>query len=249
MNLTKIILDGMIAKAEAEAKAEEKLLMEDRHALDGEGCYVEYTDNPLVSREDDPLGDIEASFDGKSLLIETEPSVLPVHHRWARRLEKKFKLNQKSAALFAYMVYAQLSGDSWEVRKHYESEITTQGFDVVSKEVRALFFEMMRLEPADSQRAFIGEGVEFRAIPVDVEAWERENPVPLPSEQEVKVREAYLSTISKIRRAGKHQIGELGKKLFEWSKKPEVRKAFGFEAIQEIWQVYNARKSQLVALA
>ena len=214
----------------------------------GDGCFADYTDVPLLSREEDPLGDMECSFDGVSFLVETEPSTLPVHFRWGRRLEKKFKVPGKAAILFSYMLYAQLDGENREVRTYYEQQIAERGFESVASQVRALFFEMLHLEPGDETRAFIGEGAEFRALPVDVRQWDQENPEPVLSEKEAKAMETYYSIVAKIRRLGRKQIAEAGKKLFAWSRRDDVRALLGYETIKMIWDEYNARKQQLAAI-
>jgi len=211
----------------------------------GDGCFADYTDVPLLSRAEDPLGDMEFSFDGVSVLVETEPSTLPIHLRWGRRIEKKFKVPRKAAILFSYMLYAQLDGENREVRSYYEQQIAERGIEAVASEVRALFFEMLHLEPGDETRAFIGEGAEFRALPVDVQMWDQENPEHVPSEKEAKSVETYYSIVAKIRRLGKKKIAEAGKKLFAWSKRDDVRAMLGYETIKMIWGEYNARKQQL----
>ncbi len=215
----------------------------------GNDCFVDYTDQTLVSRADDLLGDLEASFDGTQIMVEQLPSNCSPHDAYAARLEKKFKLPRKQTTLFAYMVYAQLGGTDSDVRRHYESEIKQRGFDAVFGEVRLLFFEMLKFEAKDEVRAFLGDGTEFRALPVDVEKYDEEHPDRQPSSKEFQSSQVYQETVHKITHATKQSIAAVGKRLYEWGQKPEVRALLGFENIKTLWSYYKERKEALASLA
>lgn len=241
-----ITTDGF--KFEKVSSAVDATVATEMQLVAGDGCFVEYSDQTLVSRKDDFLGDIEASFDGNSVLVQTMPSSCNPHDAFAARIEKKFKIARKQTTLFAYMLYANLGGDDVDVRRHYEKQIAERGFPEIFSEVKTLFFAMLELEPSDEIRAFLGEGAEFRALPVDSDKFDQEHPDHELSGRQKQASDLYSSVVDKVRHLNKKNISDAGKKLYQWAQKPDIRALLGFESIKSIWADYNKRKQELASL-
>jgi len=109
--------------------------------------------------------DWESSPDGENVLAEHTPSVNTTKIRWARRIEKKFKVPLQEAQLFSYCM-GLLCWWQRDCLLHYEKEIVEKGFPQVFSEVRKLHQELLQEEPKDEARSFSSELREYHPIPL-----------------------------------------------------------------------------------
>lgn len=199
------------------------------------------TGEHLIAEIDDRL--LWESSTGEVSLVECLPSNLPVHHRYSRRLEKKFKVSEKKAALAAYMIY-EIAGLDKEVCRWFEGICTAEGFDNGFAQAKKWHFELFQCEPKSTDvmgkiSKGLPTGSEYYAVPIVTENEKYDPRMPLSD----LVREMK----DQIRRAGVKQIGQIGKKLYKWSQDETARKVFGFETIKEMWDMYNSTKKRLEA--
>ena len=167
-------------------------------------------------------------------IVDHVPSSLPPHHRTARRWEKKFKVSGKMASLAAYALYF-ISGLEKESTQWFEGLVEEQGFDSAFSYLRGLYFEMKKLDAEDTDALGkiengLPEGGCFHTMPVIPEDGE---------EYENKAAELYREFSGRIRRAGVHQLGAIGKDLYESGRE------MGYELTNLLWSQYRERKESL----
>ena len=171
-----------------------------------------------------------AITDGKAV-FEHAPSSLTPHHRYGMRLNKKYGAG-KRAFLAAYMLH-MVTGLELESRQWFEGladESFTEAFD----ELRKLYSELRKCDARDTDvmgkvEPGIGEGGSYHAVEVLPEdGWE-------PETQEDTI---FTDWKTRIRRAGKHQIGALGKELYG-------EKRLENYVMTMLWNLYKARKQEL----
>ena len=167
-------------------------------------------------------------------IVDHLPSSLPPHHRTARRWEKKFGVSGKMASLAAYALYF-ISGLEKKSTQWFEGLVEEQGFDSAFSYLRGLYFEMKKLDAEDTDALGkiengLPEGGCFHTMPV-IMVDEAEN--------EDKATELYREFSGRIRKAGVHQLGAIGKDLYESGRQ------MGYELTNMLWSQYRARKEAL----
>lgn len=224
---------------------------------------VDYIFEQFDKSRKDPFGLDEYGTDGKFGFVETLPSRLTPWRATARRLQLKFKVDSKQATKMAYMLFYIAEG-SKETAIWFEAYANREGFDAAYRYAAALFYELRKLEPQKDRPDFIDgaeeasvedlidrsykealealEGATYRALPVG-ELMEDPEPEPEPESEVDKILNL---TIEKIRRAGKDKLPKMGKKLYEWSRRQEIKEKFGAERIEKVWRAYKARKDKLI---
>lgn len=183
------------------------------------------------------------SSTGDVALVECIPSNLPVHHRYMRRIEKKFKVAEDTAAHTAYMLY-RVGDLNHEVCKWFEGLATEQGFESAFAQIKGLFFELFQCEPKSTDvmgkiKGSLPSGTEYYSVPLI--------PVEEKYDPRMSLDDLLADIKATIRRAGKHQIGRIGKTLYSWSQDAQIRTVFGFNNIQSVWEVFKASKKRLEA--
>jgi hypothetical protein len=168
--------------------------------------------------------------DGKAVFEHT-PSTLTPHHRYGMRLNKKYRA-EKKAFLAAYILY-MVTGLEKESREWFESLCNEQGFEGAFSELRRLYFELKALDAKDTDvlgkiENGIGEGSQYHAIDI----------IPQIEPSEPVDNSVYESYRMRIRRAGKHQLGTIGKELYE-------EKRLANYEMTLLWNQYKARKADL----
>jgi hypothetical protein len=169
--------------------------------------------------------------DGKAL-FEHMPSSLTPHHRYGMRLNKKYGAG-KRAFLAAYMLH-MVSGIEQESREWFES-LCEEGFDRAFEQLFGLYSELRRCDARDTDvmgkiEGGMGDGSLYHAVEIVGE----DETEYMPSENEV----LYSLYAKKIRRAGRHQIGAIGKELY-------AEKRLANYEMTLLWNQYKARKSEL----
>lgn len=177
------------------------------------------------------------ALDGGMAIIGHVPSNMPAHHRTARRLEVKFKVTGKAAALAAYMLYV-VGGLDREITRWFESTVATSSWDEAFAELHTYFkgvreCDSTSVDVMGKVEAGLPEGDCYHAVPLVPEYSEPEE----LNEQD----ELYSLFSNRIRRAGVHQIGAVGKEMYA------VNLKLGFENAKALWAQYNTRKAALQA--
>jgi len=138
------------------------------------------------------------------------------------------------ASLAAYSLYF-ISGLEKESTQWFEGLVKEQGFDSAFSYLRGLYFEMKKLDAEDTDALGkiengLPEGGCFHTMPVIPEDGE---------EYENKAAALYREFSSRIRRAGVHQLGAIGKDLYESGRE------MGYELTNMLWSQYRERKEAL----
>jgi hypothetical protein len=173
----------------------------------------------------------ESITDGKAVFGHL-PSSLTPHHRYGMRLNKKYSAGEKGF-LAAYALY-MVTGLEKESREWFESLCEEQGFKGAFDCLRKLYLELRACDAEDTDvmgkiETGIGTGSQYHAIDI-IEELE----LPIPD----KTREIYESYKKGIRRAGKHQLGAIGKELY-------AEKGLENYKMTLLWNQYKARKVEL----
>ncbi len=169
--------------------------------------------------------------DGKALFEHT-PSSLTPHHRYGMRLNKKYGAG-KRAFLAAYMLH-MVSGTEQESREWFEA-LCEEGFDSAFKQLLELHSELRKCDARDTDvMGKIENGVGDGSLYHAVEIIEEEESEEMPSEKEL----VYSLYAKKIRRAGRHQLGAIGKELY-------AEKRLANYEMTLLWNQYKERKNEL----
>lgn len=167
--------------------------------------------------------------DGKAFFEHT-PSNLTPHHRYGMRLNKKYE-SGKNGFLAAYCLYF-VSGLDKESCSWFEGLCEEQGFNGAFDYIRKLYMELRACDAKDTDvcgkiEEGLPEGSSFHTVDIIEEAQEEDKP-----------NEIYEAYAKRIRRAGKHQIGAIGKELYSVT---------GLEnyLMTMLWNAYKARKAEL----
>jgi|GEM_PF-5937429 len=229
---------GIIARAK---------LNTEKQLMAGEDCTCEYT-LEAFTRERSAYGDSDYSPDGIHIFVEQLPSSIAPWRSYAGRLKRKFGLDEKTAQAAAVMVNYVGDG-TWPVKRWFEGYSSKAGFKKAFGHVRMLFWKLYSLEPHDGERRasniaefieeHIGEGHAFRALPIAIdemaEAEEEAKRVP-----DAKT-ENYRMFHDMIRRAGTHQISNIGSKLYNANNNGW----FYYEDATALFAFYRDRKEYL----
>lgn len=169
--------------------------------------------------------------DGKAL-FEHAPSSLSPHHRYGMRLNKKYGAG-KRAFLAAYMLH-MVSGIEQESREWFEA-LCEESFDSAFKQLFELHAELRKCDARDTDiMGKIENGVGDGSLYHAVEIIEEEESEEMPSEKEL----VYSLYAKKIRRAGRHQLGAIGKELY-------AEKRLANYEMTLLWNQYKQRKNEL----
>lgn len=169
--------------------------------------------------------------DGKAL-FEHAPSSLTPHHRYGMRLNKKYRAG-KRAFLAAYMLH-MVSGMEQGSREWFEG-LCEESFDSAFKQLFELHSELRKCDARDTDiMGKIENGVGDGSLYHAVEIIEEEESEELPSEKEL----VYSLYAKKIRRAGRHQLGAIGKELY-------AEKRLANYEMTLLWNQYKERKNEL----
>ena len=172
----------------------------------------------------------------RKALFEHLPSNLTPHHRYGMRLSRKYGQG-KMAFLAAYTLYF-VSGLERESTQWFEGLCDTQGFKGAFDYLRRLYFELRACDAEDTDvlgkiESGIGQGSSYHAVEIlGDEVGEA------LSDEEIQQRAVYESYGKRIRRAGTHQLGAIGKELY-------AEKRLENCDLTLLWNAYRARKTEL----
>jgi len=171
--------------------------------------------------------------DGKAIFGHI-PSSLTPHHRYGMRLNKKYGAGKK-AFLAAYALYT-VAGLDKESSIWFEGLCSEQGFESAFDYLRKLHSELRACDAEDTDvlgkiETGIGEGSQYHAVDLFEEP-------EILSDEEIKKTLLYEKYATRIRRAGKHQLGAIGKELYAEKRLENVQMTL-------LWNSYKARKAGL----
>lgn len=210
----------------------------------GDGYYAEY---PLEAfeRQRMPFGDDDYSPDGIHVFVEQLPSSMTPWRRYAGRLKMKFNIEDKAAQIAAFMMY-YVADSNPKCRGWFEGYIAKGGFKKAYGHLRHLFWQLYKEEPShgpdkphsieEIMEDHIGDGHSFRALRIKDEFEEEE----IAEKPDTKT-ELFTAYSDKIRRAGIHQISQIGKDLYSASNK----RLFHYEHAVMLFDKYRTRKAYL----
>jgi hypothetical protein len=178
----------------------------------------------------------ETIISGNKAILEHIPSHMPIHHRTARRLEVKFKVTSKDACLAAYMLYV-VGRLEQEIIAWFESAVTTTSWNEAFAELHTYFkgireCDSTSVDVMGKVETGLPEGGCYHAVPLVM-------PEEPTDEQINEQDELYSQFSTRIRRAGVHQLGAIGKEMYA------VNMQLGFDNSKALWAQYNARKAEL----
>lgn len=194
----------------------------------------------------------ESIIAGDKAIVGHEPTTLTPWHRYGMRLNKKYNAG-KRGFLAGYMLL-YVGSLSYEMRQWFEGVANEKGFDSAFGELFNLFKEMRQFDADDcdvmgKMYGSLAGDTNYHSMPLVPNAARigknEEGDVVveyLAEEAEEKVDSqtaTYREFYHRIRRAGVHQIGQIGKELYTRSKE------CGFEYAKLLWAFYRQRKEDL----